>query len=114
MGICMLWASFTLGAESSGTSESLCMLWEEDCRTAGLGKTERPVGWEGNGEPARRPLLRHCTRGNPQKQLGASTVTEPFLYPRQHRRIPVSNGRGSLSGKFTGATRKVWIGTSPG
>src|SRR6516225_10682454 len=82
MGICMLWASFTLGAESSGTSESLCMLWEEDCRTAGLGKTERPVGWEGNGEPARRPLLRHCTRGNPQKQLGASTVTEPFLYPR--------------------------------
>ena len=47
------------------------MLWDEDCRTAGLGKTERPVGWEGNGEPARMTLVRHCRRGNPQKQIGA-------------------------------------------
>src|SRR5215469_2122833 len=53
MRLCMPWASFTSGAESSGTSESLRMPWDEDCRTAGLGKTERPVGWEGNGEPAR-------------------------------------------------------------
>src|SRR5437899_8258147 len=35
------------------------MLWEEDRRTAGLGKTERPVGWEGNGEPARSTLPRN-------------------------------------------------------
>lgn len=47
------------------------MLWDEDCRTAGLGKTERPVGWEGNGEPAKMVLVRHCRRGNPQKQIGA-------------------------------------------
>ena len=44
---------------------------EEDCRTAGLGKTERPVGWEGNGESVRRPLVRHCTWGNPQQQIDA-------------------------------------------
>ena len=42
----------------------------EDCRTAGLGKTERPVGWEGNGEPATMGLVRHCQRGNSQKQIG--------------------------------------------
>jgi hypothetical protein len=41
-------------------SERLRMPCEEDCRTAGLGKTERPVGWEGNGELARRRLVRHC------------------------------------------------------
>jgi hypothetical protein len=39
---------------------SLCMLCDEDCRTAGLGKTERPVGWEGNGELAMMRLVRHC------------------------------------------------------
>ena len=58
------------GAESSGTSESLRMLGDEDCRTAGLGKTERPVGWEGNGELVMMTLMRHCIRGNPQKQIG--------------------------------------------
>jgi hypothetical protein len=45
----------------------LCMLCEEDCRTAVLGKTERTVGWEGNGEPAMTKLVRHCheeTRSN--------------------------------------------------
>ncbi|MEO0842197.1 MAG: hypothetical protein AAF063_25265 [Cyanobacteria bacterium J06643_5] len=26
------------------------MLGDEDCRTAVFGKTERPVGWEGNDE----------------------------------------------------------------
>src|ERR1700758_3521049 len=71
MRLCTPWASFTSGAESSDTSESLRMPWDEDCRTAGLGKTERPVGWEGNGEPARETLVRHCRRGNPQKQTGA-------------------------------------------
>jgi hypothetical protein len=48
-------------------SERLRMPCEEDGRTAGLGKTERPVGWEGNGELARRRLVRHCkgeTRSN--------------------------------------------------
>jgi hypothetical protein len=29
-------------------------------RTAGFGKTERPVGWEGNGELVMMGLLRHC------------------------------------------------------
>jgi hypothetical protein len=40
---------------------------DEDCRTAGFGKTERPVGWEGNGELVMMRLMRHCngeTRSN--------------------------------------------------
>ncbi len=36
------------------------MLREEDCRTAVFGKTERTVGWEGNGEGAMMKLVRHC------------------------------------------------------
>ena len=40
--------------------ESLRMRGDEDCRTAGFGKTERPVGWEGNGEPIMMKLVRHC------------------------------------------------------
>jgi hypothetical protein len=36
------------------------MLRDEDCRTAVLGKTERTVGWEGNGEPIMTGLVRHC------------------------------------------------------
>jgi Reverse transcriptase (RNA-dependent DNA polymerase) len=42
------------------------MLCDEDCRTAGFGKTERPVGWEGNGELVMTGLMRHCSRGNSQ------------------------------------------------
>jgi RNA-directed DNA polymerase len=38
---------------------------DEDCRTAVLGKTERTVGWEGDGEPTMNELLRHCMRGKP-------------------------------------------------
>ncbi|MCP4284599.1 MAG: hypothetical protein GY792_09130, partial [Gammaproteobacteria bacterium] len=40
---------------------------DEDCRTAVFGKTERTVGWEGNGEPVMIGLLRHCTMGNLQR-----------------------------------------------
>ncbi len=39
----------------------------EDCRTAVFGKTERTVGWEGNGNLTRITLVRHCngeTRSN--------------------------------------------------
>ena len=39
---------------------------DEGCRTAVLGKTERTVGWEGNGCPVRSELVRHCIGGNPQ------------------------------------------------
>ncbi len=42
------------------------MLWDENCRTAGLGKTECPVGWEGNGGTIMLALVRHCYRGNEQ------------------------------------------------
>jgi hypothetical protein len=29
------------------------------------------VRWDGkDGEPARKTLMRHCRRGNPQKQIG--------------------------------------------
>ena len=42
------------------TCVSLRMLCNEDCRTAGFGKTERPVGWEGNGELVTIGLVRHC------------------------------------------------------
>ena len=41
------------------------MQCDEDCRTAGFGKTERPVGWEGDGELSRVKLVRHCERGKP-------------------------------------------------
>jgi hypothetical protein len=43
---------------------------EEGCRTAVLGKTERMVGWEGNGKLTMIGLVRHCKRGNPQKWIG--------------------------------------------
>jgi RNA-directed DNA polymerase len=43
---------------------------EEGCRTAVLGKTERTVGWEGNGKLTMIGLVRHCKRGNPQKWIG--------------------------------------------
>ena len=39
---------------------------DEGCRTAVFGKTERTVGWEGNGDPVMTGLLRHCIWGNPQ------------------------------------------------
>ena len=40
-----------MAAVSSGTAKPLCMPCDEGCRTAVLGKTERTVGWEGDGEP---------------------------------------------------------------
>lgn len=40
---------------------------DEDCRTAVFGKTERTVGWEGNGEPVMIGLVRNCTMGNLQR-----------------------------------------------
>jgi RNA-directed DNA polymerase len=43
------------------------MVQDEDYRTAVFGKTERTVGWEGDGEPAMTGLVRHCMRGNPQR-----------------------------------------------
>jgi hypothetical protein len=49
---------------------ALCMLRDEDCRTAVLGKTERAVGWEGNGKLTMGELVRHCEWGNPQKPIG--------------------------------------------
>ena len=39
---------------------------DEGCRTAVFGKTERTVGWEGDGDPTMMGLLRHCDWGNPQ------------------------------------------------
>ena len=64
------------------------------------------MGWEGNGEPARSTLLRHCTRGNPQQQLGATKVTEPFLYPRlQYLRVARRSGEASHA-SVTGFLRR--------
>jgi len=51
---------------------------DEGCRTAVFGKTERTVGWEGNGDPVMTGLLRHCTRGNPQR------TDRPGLPPLTH------------------------------
>jgi hypothetical protein len=62
--------SFTSGVESSSTRDSLCMLCDADCRTAGLGKTECPVGWEGNGEPVMMRLVRHCNGETRSQRLG--------------------------------------------
>ena len=38
---------------------NLCMAYDEDYRTAVFGKTERTVGWEGNGEPTPYGALSH-------------------------------------------------------
>jgi hypothetical protein len=46
------------------------MPWDEDCRTAVLGKTERTVGWEGNGELAMIRLVRHCNGETRSKRIG--------------------------------------------
>lgn len=43
---------------------------DEGCRTAVLGKTERTVGWEGNGDPIMIGLLRHCNWETCSKQIG--------------------------------------------
>ena len=56
---CMPWVSSTLAAAGSNTCRNLCMVGDEDCRTAVLGKTERTVGWEGNGELTMTRLVRH-------------------------------------------------------
>src|SRR5262245_6868276 len=56
----MPWGSPTLAAACSSTRQNLRMVGDEDCRTAVLGKTARTVGWEGDGEPTRRGLVRHC------------------------------------------------------
>ena len=64
---CMPRGSSTLAAGISGARKLLCMLCDEDCRTAVLGRTERPVGWEGDGEPTMSEQVRHChgeTRSN--------------------------------------------------
>ncbi len=74
----MPWALFTSAAAVSGIQGLLCMPCEEGCRTAVFGKTERTVGWEGNGEPVMRGLLRHCIRGNPQ------STDRPYLPPLTH------------------------------
>ena len=49
------------------------MLCDEDCRTAGFGKTERPVGWEGNGETS-------CG-ANEALQWGNLAATDRLLLP---------------------------------
>ena len=42
------------------------MSCDEGCRAAVLGKTERTVGWEGDGEPIMMEIMRHCIEGNLQ------------------------------------------------
>jgi hypothetical protein len=49
-----------LAAGGCDPPEPLRMLCEEGCRTAVLGKTERTVGWDGDGDPIRMGLVRHC------------------------------------------------------
>src|SRR5215467_13478137 len=80
MRLCTPGESSISGAESSSTRVSLRMLWEEDCRTAGFGKTERPVGWEGDGELSRVKLVRHCERGKPAgtDRLHLQALSHPF------------------------------------
>lgn len=46
------------------------MRCEEDYRTAVFGKTERTVGWEGDGDPIRITLVRHCKGETRSEQIG--------------------------------------------
>lgn len=83
------------------------MLCDENCRTAVFGKTERAVGWEGNGETLnvkasetlclgylqitdRLLLLRHCVYSGTPTDNGyaLAVVAKPFLYPRFHNYSP--------------------------
>jgi hypothetical protein len=68
------------------------MIQDEDYRTAVFGKTERTVGWEGDGEPAMTRLVRHCVRGNPQRtgMPDLKSLSHPFtldcnIYVRSDR-----------------------------
>ena len=56
------------------------MIQDEDYRTAVFGKTERTVGWEGDGEPAMIGLVGHCMRGNPQRtgMPDLKSLSHPF------------------------------------
>ena len=67
--------------------ESLRMQCDEDCRTAGFGKTERPVGWEGNGEPITMGLVRHC-EGKPAAtdRLHLPSLSHSFTLDRARRK----------------------------
>jgi len=47
---------------------------DEDCRAAVFGKTERTVGWEGNGAPVTVGLVRHCM-GKPADNGQAPTYS---------------------------------------
>src|SRR4029450_6803233 len=56
----MRWGSPTSAAACSRTGRNLGMVCDEDSRPAVLGKTERTVGWEGDGDPIMTGLVRHC------------------------------------------------------
>ena len=66
----MPWVWSTLVAVFSGTKGHLRMPCDEGCRTAVFGKTERTVGWEGDGDPIMSGLLRHCTGETRSQQIG--------------------------------------------
>src|SRR4030095_7642705 len=78
----MPWGSPAWAAGGFNTPAHLRMLCEEGCRTAVLGKTERTVGWEGDGDPIMTGLVRHCHGETRSNSSASSTVAEPFLYPR--------------------------------
>src|SRR5271166_2279833 len=66
---------------------------EEDCRTAGFGKTERPVGWEGNGELVMMGLvrLRHQPQRCPRRNL--ARLQPARRHGKPHRRTQARPGR---------------------
>jgi len=69
------------------------MLCDEDCRAAGFGKTERPVGREGNGETS-------C-KTNEALHLRNLSVTDRLLLPMPNHSFTLdyalfSNDRGFL------------------
>src|SRR3974377_749418 len=76
----MRWASSTSAAACLSTWRNLRMVQDEDYRTAVFGKTERTVGWEGDGEPAMTGLVRHCMMGNLQRtdRPGLKSLSHSF------------------------------------
>src|SRR5215510_10684951 len=86
----MPWGSSTLAAACSSTWRNLRMVCEEDCRTAVLGKTERTVGWAGDGDPTMRGLVRHClgklaATDRPCLRSLSHSFTLDFLVGFQHK-----------------------------
>jgi RNA-directed DNA polymerase len=88
------------------------MQCDEDCRTAGFGKTERPVGWEGDGELSRVKLVRHCERGKPAgtDRLHLQALSHSFTLDFVVMASSLSDEAGAQLIEFVEEKLETWLG----